>query len=312
MALPKGSFYGAIGNSTTCSIQGFVITVGLSSIGYYLMTLYLYYYVAICKFYNPVDFRRKNELYCHLFCFWYPLIVTILMEKFGFSGAAYDDDCYCYFVGRNNEQENWEILFIVLVTSLLPDTITAGAVIYCLFSIYTLMKRRYQASLSNLTLAPSSASLIVLKQNALNQAILFSCAVFLLPSNLALLYIPASGYLSGGIFHATLLLMQSAFMPLQGFWLLLIYSRPIIALIRRNDPDLSYFRALVRLVVTTNPVEVMDARANRNRTFASSIGLDHGSAPVNDQQRGNSFYTWAMSSTRTRSISSNFAISRED
>ena len=314
MALPKGSFYGAIGNSVTCTIQGFAIPVGFSMMEYYLTVLCIFYYVTICKYYNPVDFQRKIALYCHLFCIGSPLIGAVVMAKLGFVGAAYDHDCYCYAFERSDAQEGKNILFIVFFTHLLPGAIAAGAVVYLMFSIYKLMTRRHQASLRNF-LASSSGILLILKENALNQAFLFSCAILLNPLILALMYIPSLGYWSGGAFHATLLLLQSVFLPSQGIWLFLIYVRPFVARILMNYRNLSYTQALVRLVTNKYPIEVRSYSSNR--AFGSPRELHDGSntvmtaAPtfeVRDEEGGNSF---DISSVDESSISSMLAIASE-
>ena len=83
-AIPKGEYYGAIGNNATCSLQGFMVQFG-TAVPYYNASICLFSYLTIIHKRTPENFSETFEPYCHALGILFPLLTAfvVLIDLWG-------------------------------------------------------------------------------------------------------------------------------------------------------------------------------------------------------------------------------------
>ena len=262
--MPKGDFYGAIGNTTTCTIQGFFIHIGLA-VPAYNASLCLFFFLAICKNYDHEVFIEKIEPFCHVFALAYPLISATICASLGlFNGNGSGNYCWLY-----DENDPFHSFLISFICGPLPVALAFLIILYTMISINMHVKRRNRVSRRHSFTQVDTPTMTHVQQNAVTQAILFTSAFFLTYIWTSLtIPLKASGVLGDADSY---LLMQSIFLPLQGFWNFIIFARPLVHKLQSLSPaDLQWFDALKIIIVDPLQIHVLENTPRRRRSATLS------------------------------------------
>ena len=250
-ALPRGDFYGAIGNKVTCATQGFLLQFG-TAVPYYNASLCLFAYYSIRFNYTPQKFARTIEPYCHAFSLLFPLLTAIAILSLGLFNGGNESGgghwCWIYV----NEQHDMEYSNAKYATALLwifagiPVGIISLVVYYCMWCVYRYVSRQNSHVRRQNLLGRLPTTMNMHKIQTARQALLFSSAfiVTFLFIGLENIFIAAGrDEVRHPTLFAVLRILQSTFYPLQGFWNFIIHFLPIIASIKRRNPTIGMLRA---------------------------------------------------------------------
>ena len=247
--MPSGSYYGAIGNDLSCTIQGYFIHLGFA-VPCYNASLCLFYYLTICHNYDSAVFIRKIEPFCHGLALGYPFLSGTICASLGlFNGNGSSNFCWLYDV--DDPVRSYVISFIAAGVPVLVSFII---ILHTMISINIFVLKRNRASRRFSFTGHESSAMIAMKQNAITQAILFSlafCLTYVWSSTSIILAV------TGVIDKAADLtsLAQSIFLPLQGFWNFIIFVRPIVKKLRSQRPELSLLDTLK--IIVCDPKETL-------------------------------------------------------
>lgn len=277
--MPKGDYFGAIGNDTSCSIQGFFIHLGFA-VPCYNASLCLFFFLTVCRNYDPEVFIKKIEPFCHIFALGYPTVSAIICASLGlFNGNGSGNFCWLYDVDKPFRS--------YMVSSLaggVPTSVSLIVIVYTMISINKFVLKRHRASRRHSFTGHETPAMEAIKQNARTQAILFSSAFFLT-------YIWCTVSIIMNVMGVAdrandlVLLAQSIFLPLQGFWNFIIFARPMVQKLRRRLPDLTLLGSLMIIICDPQQTLVQQSRrgsinarnANTLRRLSQNNRLEEGS-----------------------------------
>lgn len=77
--MPKGTQWGAIGNETTCDLQGFFTVFGICGTGMYTLSLAIYSLLVVKFEKSEAKIKKHAEPFLHAFPILYSLTVSIVM-----------------------------------------------------------------------------------------------------------------------------------------------------------------------------------------------------------------------------------------
>jgi len=251
-AFPQGSnIYGAKGNWNTCSIQGFLMMLGLS-VPLYNSCLNIFYVLTINYSLSPEQFA-KFEPALHAVAIFVPICLAILNAAYG---NTVPRGTICYPRGKGP-------LIIVL-------SIIVICYLICIISMVCICRRvitqqKKMEIYRHRTRRKSSASRTRAAQDAeatIKQALLYALAFFLTYS------FPTSGsiYLRGEAERQlpfVIVILTNIFYPLQGFWNYLFYVRPGVHHVMVRCPEKSYFGAVREVMF--NPESLTNNRRQPRR-----------------------------------------------
>jgi hypothetical protein len=254
LPMPKASGkYGAIGNHFTCSLQGFFYQMGMA-VPCYNASLCIWYLMSIKYNMRPDIFRAKVEPFCHAVSILLPLGSAIALASLD----MYGDRRYLCWI----KDDSTFSLLLMLLTGVLP-MVSFLIIVYCLGATYHALHsqeiagRRYSTSPTGMNWRPNVQ--LQVKKQALKQGLLFSFAfiiTFLFPG-INLLYHNEKN-------PTPFSYPRALFLPLQGFWNLVIYARPTIERIKEEYPELSFKSALQKMIF--HPEEVRSRPRRRRRS----------------------------------------------
>mmetsp|Transcript_930 Transcript_930/g.1407 ORF Transcript_930/g.1407 Transcript_930/m.1407 type:complete len:412 (+) Transcript_930:139-1374(+) len=219
----RGSFYGSIGNSVTCNIQGFFVQLGFG-VPCYNASLALFYLLVVSKKYSTENFTRRVEPFCHIFSIGLPLLTAIILLSLNKLGHEWSALCWVFNTHRPDETFVYAILFggsFVSICSLF--------VIYSFGSI-TLRIRKQSRRMARYNFSGQEPVVLLKMQRiALKQGLLYTSACLLtyFPT-LLVMVCAAFGIDQKYISMQILVMMQNIFLPLHGFWNLIIFSYPLV------------------------------------------------------------------------------------
>jgi len=249
-AFPQESdVYGAHGNALTCTVEGFIGTLGLA-VPIYNLNLNIFYVLTI-RYRFSSDQYAKFEPAVHAVSILVPLFIAII------SVAYYDimpRGPVCYARGRN----------LPLNLSMLTVFICFLGCLLCMVSIcltVTSQTKRME-KYTNHSRRSRMSRMEDDKRKTINQACTYTLAFILTYAFPALLhwYVRGRG-LNGVKAPYALMILTCIFFPLQGFWNLLFYVRPGVQFIMEGNPDMSYIRAIRNVIL--NP-ETVPSRRRRS------------------------------------------------
>mmetsp|Transcript_42983 Transcript_42983/g.62993 ORF Transcript_42983/g.62993 Transcript_42983/m.62993 type:complete len:359 (-) Transcript_42983:463-1539(-) len=244
--LPKDSgVYGAIGNDATCTIQGFLIQLGVA-VPYYNASLCMFFLLTIRFNMTQKKFALKLEPFFHAVSLLWPLLTAIASV---FLGLYHKKGIICWI--ETGDTFLYEMLFsgVGIGLSFLVVFVCMGWIYLYLWRQAKKM-RRY--GVVNAT-----------KQEAAKQARLFTaafCLTYAVPAMQQVLFKAESTK----VIHLEMTLVQFFFFPLQGLWNFITYARPIVQRIRKRDPNVSFYEALKMMVF--HPDIAMPRRGMRRRS----------------------------------------------
>ena len=191
LPLPRSSgTYAAIGNDLTCSIQGFIVQMGLL-VPCYNACLCIWYLKSIKYNMTAEEFQQRFEPYCHAVSLLAPFIFATVLACFD----KYAPRGYLCWVAEDDKYQS----LISLLTGIFPFT-SFIIIVYCLSSIhrsFVLLERQAQehftsGAASGVSWQQSNPNLNR-KKKAAKQSLLFSCSFFITFFSVPLTFFLANG-----------------------------------------------------------------------------------------------------------------------
>lgn len=265
--VPKDSgYYGAFGNDVTCSLQGFVLQLGLG-VPCYNASLCLWYLMSIRYNMKTSDFSKVWEPICHAVSVLGPLTTAIIcaaLERYEATGAV-----VCWLGDQNSSR-----LFIILISGASFVAVSTCIIVYSLCSVLcSIADMERKLKVRGMSGAQLYGYNCPDKKDALKQAILFSGALFLtflFPTiNIICFYRKSHGDPN---YYSPMEVPQSIFLPLQGMWNFVIYVRRAVARIQEDYPEMSYGHAFKNLLCHPDRVAppINTGRRRRRSSHSSS------------------------------------------
>lgn len=229
--------YGALGNQTTCSIQAFFITLGLS-VPCYTCMLCLYY-LGVIKYNMTDEALEQYERLMHITSISIPLFVSIFALSFDLFHPRTSRGCWlgdrCTFVDVKEEEECQatpesllQTVRIILLTYLV---IIFVVIVYSMGSIYFFVRKRTLAMTKYESFGRGN-SVTGNKESKGVQEETYIQAMMYIMAYLCTFIAPFLNFWLGDGFAAQL--FSRLFYPLQGFWNFITFIRPRYVLIREK------------------------------------------------------------------------------
>ena len=248
--------YAAIGNDITCSIQGFLFQIGIS-VPCYNASLCIWFLMNIKYNMQPREFAAKVEPYCHVLSLGLPLaraIACFALDLFAPRGM------YC--IGKRSS------LVLVMILSTVLLALNFIIIIYCMGAIYISFvekekrMRRYSTSESGMMWRPNAS--LQGKKLAAKQGLLYSLAYFI-----TFIFPLLNTFIPQKYTYNVFFYLQSIFLPLQGFWNFLLYTRHSVSRIQDQYPELALYKIFWMIVF--HPDKVKPKRIRRQSVTRNSI-----------------------------------------
>jgi len=276
---PAGTpgIWGAIGNSRTCTAQGFFLQTGVAVI-YYNALLMLHYLLSVRYNVSEIVFRKRIESYAHILVISLALIPSIIAASLGWfnnignicfigpypKGCRFNSEMECER-GDNAYIFMWVCsgLFVIMSVAFLP--ISLLMLTWTLVSQEKKMQQKYMfRSDNNLNCLPTnfissnvissqtdcvidikrrSKSRIILSSLKLrrvrNQAMCYAGAAFITLTPLIL----------SRIFHPFIVrCLVQFFFPFQGFFNFINYVRPRVSRLQKHELAKSWLHAALLII----------------------------------------------------------------
>jgi len=279
--VPRGYFWGAAGNTLTCSMSGLMFELG-TSVGMYNLGLSLYYYLSLRAKKKQRFISTYVEPIIHFVCLILPLTIGVwawvseaLNPLRGVGGW-----CYIYkFPPRCNELEDVECTrgsnwFAIGAISMLGKGVPVWLGIVIAMTLLWRYVRAQEKSVERYRSHPETAR----TRQAFHQALMYIFAYFLTYIfSLVNLFLPSDAI----VWNFYVALMVKITLPLQGFFNFSIYIRPrIFSMRERNEYKDKPFLELVYIIITRRrDTKRMGRRRQRDSfilpAFQSSISSLH-------------------------------------
>ena len=279
-AIPRGQYYGAIGNNMTCSTQGFLIQFGLA-VPFYNASLSIFALLTICYNYRSEEFARVIEPVCHAVSLLFPLLTAIVLLALGlFHGGNKDGGghwCWIYINESHQDMDkSREQMFSILLVMFagIPVFALSLFVYYCMGSIYHHVRKQHANNRRHSFLGRGSNHLVAQRLSAARQALLYSGSFFFthifshLSNMLQLAKIDEESNT-----YTSLLVLQSIFFPLQGLWNFFIYTSPIVADLNRHYPEMKMATAFRLAVFKPNYSTDGNGVSERRRAHQQRLSI---------------------------------------
>jgi hypothetical protein len=287
-AVPKGTdgSYGAKGNQQTCTLQGFMLQVGLV-VPFYSLSLCVYHYLVISRNVTDAKISKNVEPYMHIISILFPLstaIAGIPLQLYNFNGAI------CYIVAspliclitpfipctRNKHYVKYLIGFVGTWITLISLLITVlMIIIYCSVRNRVRAMSRFNFRTRDGIVVRSSSYIQLCrdKRETGIQALLYISAFFLtyIWSGINLMYnVDKTPNDPPDILNLLIFFFQ----PLQGLWNFFIYIRPRYRLISSHLPQKSFWSKLMIAIFhpeVSRRLSSTEGHRNRRRSSNGSL-----------------------------------------
>ena len=255
-AIPRGEYYGSIGNNKTCSTQGFLIQFGFA-VPFYNASLSIFAFLTICNNYGSERFARRIEPICHSISLFFPLLTAVVISALGlFHGGNKDGGGHWCWIYVNESHQDMDrsreeiARVLIVVFGGIPLALLSLVVYICMARVYLHVRR--QDATHNF-LGGRSNHFVTQRSSTARQTLLYSGAFFFTHvfSNLSNILQLANVDENSNAF-ISLLVLQSIFYPLQGLWNFFIYTSPIVVGLQRCCPEIKMAEAF-RLAVFNPP-----------------------------------------------------------
>jgi len=240
LAFPSESdAYGAMGNSSTCTIQGFFLTLA-AAVPLYNASLTLFYLFTIRHSMHHAKFSSTIEPFLHIISILVPLVIAITAASMGIM-VPFKTVCSISFDNPTAQTLNW------ILTGLI-----ASCALICFFSMASICHfvirqsrrmRQYSPGPNQMRRRDRETSETVM------QALLYTTAfliTFLFPA--ISLGQPNRSF--------SLEVLSKIFYPLQGFWNFLLYIRPGFKQVRCEHPGKNIIGILVVVVFQSRNIKI--------------------------------------------------------
>jgi len=239
------------GNQSSCTTQGFFMTLGLAVPGYTAM-LSMYYLATIVYNTSEETIAQRYEPFMHAYAVLPPLGGASYgaVKKYFFSQTGQcwiEDPCFSSgkCVGANVYGDGrW-----LLVVSMLWVVLNSFALGYCLITIYRKVRERAVMMRSyvfrNTHIRPNRIEMAA--DEAARQALLYISA-YLLIYVWPIIKCVLTQISDKEQDMPVLYILTAIFYPLQGFWNCIAYIRPRFVVLRREQDNLS-FSSTLRILI---------------------------------------------------------------
>jgi len=295
--IPKGECSLGFGNISTCTAQGFFIQFGLAVPGYVAMISLSCFLSIVCNI-RQTRISRFCEVAMHAYAVLPMLGVAIVAAS---QKNFYSNRFQCWIdraegvedVGGLKAYGKSEWVGIA-TTIWLP--LNAFIIFVCLIAVVRKTRKRAQkmrsyefqpttstTQLTRRSLAKRKRSAIeVSADDSAKQVILYICAFVITYVWDAMYYLVNNGH------SDVLYILSSVFLPLQGFWNFIIYIRPRIVVIRREQEGLSFLSALKKVIFGDNDQSNSQQNPLRRRLTMTKKKNLHVLIPAEDSGKNNS------------------------
>ena len=253
------NIYGAIGNTRTCSAQGFFLMLGLA-VPIYNTSLSLFFLLTIRYRMRQRDFANKIEPFLHLVSVLAPLA---LASVFLFIGEIKSGGVQCYGKVDDSIIKLRIIWWVVFAMVTLCFCINSCALVsishYVVAQADTVRRYSYSQAQNNRTSSKNKATIV--------QSLLYTVAFFI-----TFLFPYIAFFKDKWCFP--LEVCTEIFYPLQGFWNFLLYTRPIIQREKRIAPEQSYLYIYWQAIFLGSRRNDTLMHNARNRRDMNTLDLD--------------------------------------
>lgn len=262
MAIPvEDDTYGNMGNSATCTAQGFFLVLGLG-VPMYNTSLSILYLLTIRHGMSATIFSTKVEPFLHVTSVMVPIAAAILAVSKGFIEPG---PTVC-FISRGPESITWIWIGIGIVGTCLCVCIYSMASICD--TVIRRQRRMRRYSYTSATKTKSMTSTNVETRDTVIQALLYISAfilTFLFPAI-------SFGY-NDNVFFLRVLAKTSY--PLQGLWNFLLYIRPGVKKIRREHPGKNIITILWEVIFHAKNRSMRERQKRHNCRNVKDAGTPH-------------------------------------
>jgi len=257
LALPSDSgAYGAMGTSATCTAQGFFLQLGVA-VPLNNASLSLFYLFTIRHRMHPTKFSRKFEPVLHSISILAPLTMAIVAASMGLI-VPFRTLCAISL----DEPAGQHILWIIY-------SLIGGAFLICVWSMASICHFVIRQSRRMRQYSFGSSQMIRRNNETratVAQALLYTSAFFIT-------YLFPLITLGQGNRSFFFELMTKIFYPLQGFWNFLLYIRPGVEQVKKNNPGKNIFGILVEVIF-----HVKDTMHNQNSPRRRRRDIDNANS----------------------------------
>lgn len=239
---PRSYIYGSMGNMTTCKIQYFFGTLGLT-VPMYNASLCLLYLFTIKYRLQPTHFATKIEPYLHTASVLIPLILAI--------GPVVMNDVIIPIstpICSISKKSPFAWIFI---------TVPSLSFLICLYSMVSICRyvNAQSRKMKQYTYGTSQTQRREIeRRKTIQQAIYYTAAFFI-----TFLFI---GMRTLFIYAYPLEILKNIFYPLQGFWNFLLYIRPAVTKMKEDEKD-AYLCVVIWRVIFHPPKKEENIRQKR-------------------------------------------------
>jgi len=261
LASPQDTqFYGAMGNNGTCSVQGFLLLLGLA-VPMYNTSLSLFFLLTIRYRVRQATFSAKIEPILHTVSILVPLSIAVIALSIG---GITSESVVCYL--------SFEVSSSIAIESLW--SVILGIVMICfiinLFSMISIScyvrtqlnsVRRYSFTLNQKERRATE------KREVVVQSLYYTGAFF------ATFFFPVLIL----AFNKKCFPLEVCFeilYPLQGFWNFLLYTRPSIKRMKKANPDKYWICICWEVIFHANKRDGPFVQNVRNRRDMNIVDVD--------------------------------------
>ena len=279
--LPKDApdVWGALGNETTCHIQGLLFVATIVSIPFYNLSLCIYSLCVIKHSMRDEDFSRRIEPYLHAIPFIFGSFSAIYTLSKGYVNATGN---MCFIRSESKEGDDECSKKILLYLIVIPYIIVLMAMMLFMGMIFwtvwmqdrTMDQYRFRGGNSNISsrsrgqISRSRQKVQAAKSRALHYFVVYlaTCG----PS-LAVIIIGGEDYQ----YHdapVVLLILSRFLFHMQGFLNTCIHLHPQVKSIRKSNTEFSYMRGFY-LALKTYDDGLDERRHPRHRRMSGRLSI---------------------------------------
>jgi len=262
-----------LGNSTTCSIQGFFLYTGITGTTIYYCSLCIYYILVLLKGVALKSIKHRFERYLHAIPLLFSFTCGIFLaatENFNNAGsvcwiAPFPPECRLDLDtctrGKHAFLFRWVLQGIPVIICFIVILVTMMCLIYKMKRQRNLM-RKYQFNVPE-DIPPNNTSQIQCPPYASSRQPSLIETASKNTTYRALQYIAAFFFtfiftminqiifmMSRGPPPIVLLMLQQITSPAQGFFNFIVFMLPVMKAVKKKDPQISLFKSLLKAIIS--------------------------------------------------------------
>mmetsp|Transcript_19947 Transcript_19947/g.34063 ORF Transcript_19947/g.34063 Transcript_19947/m.34063 type:complete len:398 (-) Transcript_19947:1433-2626(-) len=300
--VPKGTnfVYGAMGNTTTCDINGFFFQFGFGALLY--SSFLCMYYVLIIRYGKKQDFISWFvEPFMHTIAILHPIAAASVSAAYQAMNPMYVLPGWCYLasrpIGCANDPDvdcdrGGNYPTIELYATVLPSFVAWGVIIICMLMVFCTVRsqeNRMAASYYNNNYTDEFNK--ERTRQTIRQATLYIVCpwiTFSFAAAISLSIGPKPPARENRTYYFVLAVMTKVFLPMQGMFNLLIFLRPRYYALQRRHPQRRRISLIRQLIPTrqegsgTANSKQEQSKSGGSADAESDDSLDEGQEPSSD------------------------------